>query len=182
MKITVDLLSNVDSRINPLGDRELILRDFKIPVIENLGVTKDLNDSIDFTNNDLRSLGNFPRLNRLQSLILNNNRIHKIETELDAYIPNVNSIILTNNLISELKDIEPLKALKKLTHLSLLDNPVTKKPNYRLFVIFTLSSVRVLDFNKVKLSEKKEAQAIFGSNSEHDKKREASEVLNKTLK
>ncbi|CAO3699699.1 unnamed protein product [Rhizopus stolonifer] len=170
MKITADLLSNVDSRINPLGDRELILRDYKIP---------DLNDAINFTNNDLRALGNFPRLNRLQCLLLNNNRINKIESGLEAYIPNIHTIYLTNNLITELNDIEPLKTLRKMTHLSLLDNPVTKKQNYRLYVIYTLPSVRVLDFNRVKLVERKEAEALFGTAT---KTFEPSEELNKASK
>ncbi|KAI8354651.1 leucine-rich repeat-domain-containing protein [Blakeslea trispora] len=171
MKLTADLLANSLSHINPLGQRELVLRDLKIPAIENLGVTKaseetekwqlDLNDAIDFTNNDLRVLGNFPRLNRLQHLFLNSNRISKIDHELNHYVPNLQTIILSNNSISELGDLEALVECKKLTHLSLLDNPVTKKKHYRLYLIHKLPQLRVLDFNKVKLAEKKEAAALF---------------------
>lgn len=160
--------------------------DLKIPVIENLGVTKvkrlsktdifhklienvqDLNDAIDFTNNDLRVLGNFPRLNRLQSLLLNNNRISKIESGLETYVPNLHTIILTNNLINELGDLEPLTKLKKLTHLSLLDNPVAKKQHYRLYVIYKFPQLRVLDFNKVKLAEKNQAIALFSEENGAD--------------
>ncbi|KAG2201666.1 hypothetical protein INT47_003892 [Mucor saturninus] len=161
MKLTADLINNSISHINPVGDRELILRDLKIPAIENLGVTKDLNDSIDFINNDLRVLGNFPRLNRLQQLLLNNNRISKIESGLEEHVPNLHTIILTNNALSELGDLEPLISCKQLTHLSVLDNPVTKKPHYRLFVIYKLPQLHVLDFNKVKLTERKEAEQLF---------------------
>lgn len=120
-----------------------------------------MNDAIDFTNNDLRVLGNFPRLNRLQHLLLNNNRISKIDTGLNSYVPNLNTIILTNNALSELGDLEALAECQKLTHLSLLDNPVAKKEYYRLYLIYKLPQLRVLDFNKVKLSEKKEAKALF---------------------
>ena len=109
----------------------------------------------------MRVLGNFPRLNRLQQLLLNNNRISKIDTGLDGYLPNLNTIILTNNALSELGDLEALIECKKLTHVSFLDNPVTKKQYYRLYVIYKLPQIRVLDFNKVKLSEKKEAEALF---------------------
>ncbi|KAI8989522.1 leucine-rich repeat-domain-containing protein [Pilobolus umbonatus] len=168
MKLTAELLSNSISHINPLGARELILRDLKIPVIENLGVTKDLNDAIDFTNNDLRVLGNFPRLNRLQHLLLNNNRISKIESGIHEYLPNIKTIILTNNAISELGDLEPLKDCKHLTHLSLMDNPVSKKSHYRLFIIYKIPQIRVLDFNKVKLSERKEAAALFSKSDGTD--------------
>lgn len=109
----------------------------------------------------MRVLGNFPRLNRLQHLLLNNNRISKIDTGLYSYVPNLNTIILTNNALSELGDLEALVECQKLTHLSLLDNPVAKKEYYRLYLIYKLPQLRVLDFNKVKLSEKKEAMALF---------------------
>ncbi|KAL7318257.1 U2 snRNP complex subunit [Mucor circinelloides] len=180
MKLTADLLSNSVSQINALGDRELVLRDLKIPAIENLGVTKDLNDAIDFTNNDLRVLGNFPRLNRLQHLLLNNNRISKIEAGLNSYVPNLNTIILTNNALSELGDLEALAECQKLTHLSLLDNPVAKKEYYRLYLIYKLPQLRVLDFNKVKLSEKKEAKALFQKSDGTDNELIKSLVDNKT--
>lgn len=127
---------------------------------------QDLNDAIDFTNNDLRVLGNFPRLTRLQHILLNNNRISKVDSGLGEYVPNVHTIILTNNSIQELGDLEPLSELKKLTHLSLLDNPVTKKQYYRLYLIYKLPQLRVLDFNKVKLAEKKEAAILFKDDNE----------------
>ncbi|KAI8887446.1 L domain-like protein, partial [Backusella circina FSU 941] len=180
MKLTADLLSESVSRINPLGDRELILRDYKIPVIENLGVTKDLNDTIDFVNNDLRVFGNFPRLNRLQNVFLNNNRISKIESNINEFLPSLKTIILTNNAISELGDLEPLILCKKLTHLSVMDNPVAKKPHYRLYIIYKVPQIRVLDFNKVKQSERKEAAALFAKDDGTDNDLAKSITDNKT--
>ncbi|KAI8086151.1 leucine-rich repeat-domain-containing protein [Halteromyces radiatus] len=161
MKLTVDLINDSVTHINPLKDRELVLRNLKIPTIENLGATKDLNDTIDFTNNDLKVLGNFPRLNRLKHLLLANNRISKIDTGLENYLPELTTLVLTNNSMEELGDIEPLATLRKLDHLVLLDNPVTKKEHYRLYVIYKLPSVRVLDFNKVKQKERDQARELF---------------------
>ncbi|CAO3618527.1 unnamed protein product [Cunninghamella echinulata] len=132
-----------------------------IPAIENLGGTKDLNDTIDFTNNDLRTLGNFPRLNRLKNLLLANNRISKIDNGLGQFLPELSTLILTNNSIEDLNEIDALTELKKLQHLSLLDNPVTKKENYRLYVIHKLPSLRVLDFNKIGQKDRQEAAALF---------------------
>lgn len=108
-------------------------------------------------------------MNRLQQLLLNNNRISKIDSGLSQYLPNLHTIILTNNALSELGDLEPLVELTSLTHLSLLDNPVTKKQHYRLYVIYKLKNLRVLDFNKVKLTERQEATRLFsrdGSDNE----------------
>ncbi len=38
---------------------------YKIPAIENLGVTEDLYESIDFSDNELLLFDNFPILNKL---------------------------------------------------------------------------------------------------------------------
>ena len=38
----------------------------------------------------------------------------------------------------------------QLQHLSLVGNPITKEPNYRLYVIHKLPQLRVFDFQKVK--------------------------------
>ncbi|ORZ14683.1 leucine-rich repeat-domain-containing protein [Absidia repens] len=168
MKLTVDLINDSITHINPLKDRELVLRNLKIPAIENLGGTKDLNDTIDFTNNDLRVLGNFPRLNRLKHLLLANNRISKIELGLGPVLPELETIVLTNNSIEELSDIEPLSSLNKLYHLVLLDNPVTKKEHYRLYVIYKLPTLRVLDYNKIKQKERDEAHTLFQSTDGQD--------------
>lgn len=66
------------------------------------------------------------------------------------YLPKLHTLVLTNNRLVNLVEIDPLASLQKLQYLSLLDNNITKKPNYRLYVIYKLKSLRVLDFKKVK--------------------------------
>ncbi|KAI8064405.1 leucine-rich repeat-domain-containing protein [Gongronella butleri] len=161
MKLTVDVINDSVTHINSLKDRELVLRDLKLPAIENLGGSKDLNDTIDFTNNDLKVLDNFPRMTRLQNLLMANNRISHIAPGLEEFIPNLKSLVLTNNAIAELSEIDALATLPHLEFLSLLDNPVSKKPDYRLYVIHKLPKVRVLDLNKVTQKERAEAAAKF---------------------
>ncbi|KAF9195291.1 U2 small nuclear ribonucleoprotein A' [Haplosporangium sp. Z 767] len=161
MKLTPELITRAPCYLNALKDRELDLRSHKIPAIENLGVTKDLNDSIDLTDNDIRSLSNFPSLPRLKCLLLSNNRISKIDSNLSQYLPNLTTVVLTNNAITELSDLDGLSGCKSIEILSLLDNPVTKKKYYRLWVVWKLPSVRVLDFEKVKKEERVEAKKLF---------------------
>jgi hypothetical protein len=109
-----------------------------------------LNDSLDLTDNDIRALSNFPVLYRLKTLLLSNNRISKIDPELlTNYLPNLTTLVLTNNAIAELSDLQGLAGARFLEHLVLLDNPLTKKKYYRLYVIWRLPTVRVLDFTKV---------------------------------
>src|SRR5207237_814508 len=88
---------------------------------------KDQNDTIDITDNDIRILGNFPLLLRLRRILLGNNRITRIDPQLAEYLPNLNTMVLTNNNISELSELEPLCGLKRLQYLSLLDNPLQGK-------------------------------------------------------
>ena len=54
-----------------------------------------------------------------------------------------------NNKISELPELDKLANCKKLERLVLTNNIVTEMPNYRLYVIHKLPSLRILDFEKV---------------------------------
>ncbi|EDN03046.1 small nuclear ribonucleoprotein U2 [Histoplasma capsulatum] len=164
MRLTVELIQNSLSYLNPLKERELDLRGHKIPAIENMGAAKD-HDAIDLTDNDISSISNFPFSPRLRTLLLARNRVSHINPSIASSIPNLTTLVLTANNVAELADLEPLKLLTKLTHLSLLENPVTKKENYRFWVIFLLPTVRFLDYRKVKDVERNRAADLFGTPS-----------------
>lgn len=51
-----------------------------------------------------------------------------------------------NNKIAALEDLDKLSACKKLERLVLVNNIVTELPNYRLYVIHKIPSLRILDF------------------------------------
>ncbi|KAG7239602.1 hypothetical protein INR49_028754 [Caranx melampygus] len=116
VKLSAELIEQAAQYTNPVRDRELDLRGYKIPVLENLGATLDQFDTIDFSDNEIRKLDGFPLLKRLKTLLMNNNRIW---------------------------------------------NPVTNKKHYRLYVINKIPQIRVLDFQKVKLKERQEAEKMF---------------------
>ena len=59
----------------------------------------------------------------------------RIADDIAEFLPNLTSLYMANNIIQELKDLEPLANLKKLEFLSLLGNPVTTRKHYRLFLI-----------------------------------------------
>ncbi|KAB1257119.1 U2 small nuclear ribonucleoprotein A' [Camelus dromedarius] len=161
VKLTAELIEQAAQYTNAVRDRELDLRGYKIPVIENLGATLDQFDAIDFSDNEIRKLDGFPLLRRLKTLLVNNNRICRIGEGLDQALPCLTELILTNNSLVELGDLDPLASLKSLTYLSILRNPVTNKKHYRLYVIYKVPQVRVLDFQKVKLKERQEAEKMF---------------------
>lgn len=85
------------------------------------------NDAIDLTDNDIALLGNFPLQPRLRTLFLAQNRISNIQANLSSSIPNLTTLVLTKNRLTELADLDPLGGFKKLVYLTLMGNPVTSK-------------------------------------------------------
>ncbi|KTF87569.1 hypothetical protein cypCar_00039887, partial [Cyprinus carpio] len=151
VKLTAELIEQAAQYTNAVRDRELDLRGYKIPVLENLGATLDQFDTIDLSDNEIRKLDGFPLLKRLKTLLMNNNRICRIGETLEQSLPDLKELILTSNNIQELGDLDPLASVKSLSLLSLLRNPVTNKKHYRLYVINKIPQIRVLDFQKVKM-------------------------------
>jgi len=169
MRLTADLIVGSPSFLNPLGDREITLRGNKISVIENLGATQDGFDTLDLSDNEIQKMENFPLLRRLRTLFLHNNHIVSIATKLGESLPRLEALLLTNNLFETLADLNPLGEFTSLRLLSLLNNPVTKLKNYRQYVIHLLPQLKVLDFLKVKASEKRQARAMFRKEGEESR-------------
>jgi U2 small nuclear ribonucleoprotein A' len=107
----------------------------KIPAIENLGVAGP-QDAIDFTDNDITTLSNFPLSPRLNTLLCARNRIQNVDRRIGEQVPNLTTLVLTSNLVKEMGDIDGLSRCSSLTHLSLLENPVTKKEVYLTTSLF----------------------------------------------
>jgi len=162
MRLTLELLQQAPQSLNPAKQRQLLLRGYKVPNIENLGGTNDAYECIDLSDNDLIKLGNFPPLKRLHVLMLTNNRISRIAEDAFTPLPNLSSLVLTGNKLEKLVDLEPLTQVKSLTRLSLLDNPVTKVKHYRAYMIHKCSkTLRILDFSRIKDKERKAAALLF---------------------
>ncbi|EFJ49551.1 hypothetical protein VOLCADRAFT_104320 [Volvox carteri f. nagariensis] len=162
-RITAELIMRSPQYMSCIKQYEVDLRGNKIAAIENLGATQNQFDSIDLSDNAIVRLDGFPKLLRLKQLLMNNNRVARIARGLEEFIPNLDTLILTNNRINNLQDIDPLATLLKLEHLSLHGNPVMTKANYRLYVISKLPRLKVLDFKKVKQKERDAAKAMFSS-------------------
>ncbi|CAM0144493.1 unnamed protein product [Urochloa decumbens] len=139
---------------------------------------QDQFDTIDLSDNEIVKLENFPYLNRLGTLLVNNNRITRINPNLGEFLPKLHTLVLTNNRLTNLAEIDPLASLPKLQYLSLLDNTVTKQTDYRLYVIHKLKHLRLLDFKKVKQQERVAAAQKFHSKEAEE---EAKKVPVKTF-
>ena len=75
---------------------------------------QDLYDAIDFSDNALVKLENFPALPHLRTLLMNNNMITRIADDLHTRLPGLELLVLTNNKISSLGELDALASYKSL--------------------------------------------------------------------
>lgn len=80
-----------------------------------------------------------------------------------ANVPNLESLVLTENDVTSVDALRPLAPLTRLTRLTLLDNPVMQLPDARLAIIHLLPQLRVLNFHKVRQRERLAATEKFGA-------------------
>ncbi|KAL3102171.1 hypothetical protein niasHS_003580 [Heterodera schachtii] len=165
VRISVDVVNDAYQFINPCKQREISLRNLQIPTIENLGVTRDQFDVIDLSDNNIRKLDNLPRLKRLETLLLHNNRVDFISKEIGDQLTKLSTLVLTNNNLAQLGDIDVLASCPRLEYLSLQGNPLTHLPKYRQYVIYKLKNVRVLDYKRIRLAERQAAKKLFKGES-----------------
>ena len=95
--------------------------------------------------------------------MLSNNRISKVEKDFAINCPFLTNLVLINNKISDFEQIDNIATCQSLEKLYLLDNVVTKLKNYRLYVIFKIPSLRILDFQRVTKKEREEAFKKFSN-------------------
>ena len=72
---------------------------------------------MDLSDNEITAMENFPLLRTLRTLILNNNRVNTIQTDLGQYLPKLTTLMLTNNQLVTLESLEPLSAIPSITNL-----------------------------------------------------------------
>lgn len=125
-----------------------------------MAVTRDQHDTIDLTGNELSCLDNFPRLERLVTLLASANSIRSLDFEEGEKLPNLEMLILQANPLDRIEALEALRMQKRLQYLSLIDCPITRVPMYRLRVIKMLPQLRVLDFQKITAKERRLAQQL----------------------
>ena len=161
VKLTSEVISRGFQYMNVSKEYELSLRGFKIMDIQNLSATNDQFACINLTDNSISEISYLPQLKRLKTLMLINNRITKIENDFAINCPLLTNLVLTNNKISDFQQIDNIASCKSLQKLYLVDNIVTKMKNYRLYVIYKIPTLRILDYQRITKKEREEAIKKF---------------------
>ena len=163
VKLTSEVISRGFQYMNVSKEYELSLRGFKIMEIQNLSATNDQFACINLTDNSISEINMLPQLKRLKTLMLINNRISKVEKDFAINCPFLANLVLINNKISDFEQIDNIASCQTIEKLYLLDNVVTKLKNYRLYVIYKLPKLRILDFQRVTKKEREDALKKFGN-------------------
>ncbi|KAM0930849.1 hypothetical protein ACQ4PT_000743 [Festuca glaucescens] len=149
----------------------------QIFMLADVGITPDQIDTIDLSDNEIVKLEGFPYMSHFGTLLINNNRIAQINANLGEFLPMMHTLALMNNRLATLSEIDHLASLPKLQSLNLLDNTVTKQPDYRLYVIHKLKHLRLLDLKNVEQQESSAAAQKFHSKeAEEETKKVAAKV------
>ena len=134
-RLTAPFILSRPITYSPLLLREIDFRSSSIPSLENLLILRDQLDSYDFTDNDLPSLTNLPRLTRCKEINLSSNVIEALQSDVSSRLPNLEILTLTDNSLKTIRSILPILSCTSLRYLSLLGNGVTGKKYYRLIII-----------------------------------------------
>lgn len=179
MRLTSQQINDAPIIFNPEGKLTILLRDLELTELGNLSITNDKYQVIDLSNNELIKLSDIPpNFKKLEDLLLSNNNILYIDEDTFPLNNQIRSITLYNNNIYKFQPIFKDK-FPKLETLILIGNPITELENYRLFILWLIPSLKVLDFKKVKQAERIQAEELFGK--DHTVfNNEASRLLNAT--
>lgn len=98
-------------------------------------------------------------LDNLIQLSLEDNKIPSLSSF--PYLKNLMELYLSNNQLQTYKETVFLKNLPKLIILDLSLNPLALDPNYRIYTLFTLKKLKVLDGVGVEICEHQAAKDLF---------------------
>ncbi|KAF1459808.1 Leucine-rich repeat-containing protein 72, partial [Pygoscelis antarcticus] len=97
----------------------------------------------------------------LTELYLNNNELTDISGAL-KHLCALQILLLHNNQLKKLdKTVKELKGMISLQTLNLFHNPLAQDPDYRLYVIYCLPSVQLLDRKSVTQRERESALHLY---------------------
>jgi Leucine-rich repeat (LRR) protein len=146
-RLSLDILRNSPTYLNPSGLYTLDLRSNHLSSLEGLASTLDSFECIDLSDNRIVDFGGLPQLNKLKELIICRNNISdasQLMAELRKF-PNLELLNLSFNKISTLPEGFSAPKLKQII---LFGNPVDNLAPFS----YNLPSLEYIDFAKARTS------------------------------
>ncbi|KAM8967110.1 leucine-rich repeat-containing protein 72 [Pelodytes ibericus] len=111
--------------------------------------------------NKISKITGLSNICRLSELYLNNNELCKVTGSM-KHLTSLRILMLNDNLLTNLEDtVKELKGMRSLHTLNLFHNPLSQDTDYRLYVIYHLPSVQLLDRESVTHKEREDAFQLF---------------------
>nr|XP_006823794.1 PREDICTED: centriolin-like [Saccoglossus kowalevskii] len=129
----------------------------KIEKLDKLTKLRELNLSF----NCITKIEGLENLVHLQVLNLTGNQIEHIPTWLAKKLKELQTFRIAKNKLATLQEISRLRPLKDMVQLNVSDNPLCELPHSRLFIVFQLRTLEILDGQSVDIKERQAAQERF---------------------
>ncbi|GFO09556.1 centriolin [Plakobranchus ocellatus] len=131
-----------------------------IEKVERLDKLLKLRD-LSLADNMLTRIEGLENLVVLQSLNLSDNRIEHVPQWLGKKLKALRTFRIARNCLESLSEMAKLKPLPDLIQLDVAGNPLSDLPHGRLYVVFHLRTVEILDGQTVSDIERRQAQQRF---------------------
>ena len=137
---------------------ELVLERNKITTIEGIAHMSFLK-KLNIGQNKITAVPDLSTLDSLNQLSLEDNEIKSIQGL--QGLKNLLELYLSNNFIASMEEIKHIRNCQKLIILDISSNKVCEEGNFRLFIVFSLHKLKVLDGTNIDEREKAQAKEEF---------------------
>eukprot|EP01059_Diplonema_ambulator_P035367 TRINITY_DN8290_c0_g1_i2.p1 TRINITY_DN8290_c0_g1~~TRINITY_DN8290_c0_g1_i2.p1 ORF type:complete len:1479 (+),score=580.35 TRINITY_DN8290_c0_g1_i2:85-4521(+) len=151
-------LSRIEGLENCLKLEELYLDENRITRIESLSLLVNLR-KLELGKNKINKIEGLECLVNLCQLSLEDNDIYSLQGI--QRVPNLMELYIGNNKIDSLKEVNYLRDIPKLIILDLSGNPLCFETEYRLFTVFSIKKLKVLDGASIDITESTKAKETF---------------------
>ncbi|CAE7369399.1 LRGUK [Symbiodinium sp. CCMP2456] len=147
-----------------LGNKELRLLDLSENLILQIRNLEHLElRTLSLAQNKLSSVEGVQSLTKLHSLDVRHNNITTIDALHAQDIPRLRKLRVSENRISQMREVDQLADFRFLSELYLNPNPVSQLPQYRAQVLHRLPRLRSLDAEQVSPEERVKTEVIYGA-------------------
>jgi len=173
--------------------KKKIEKDDSVLIIENMHMvkmTEKIRDLIEENQDSLSSLSlaycrlfsltNFPKLPKLRSLNLNDNKLKDSDLSQLAELKNLKYLSLAGNQLQNLESFELLKSNSKMKMIDLVGNPCAKNPEYRKTLFKLFPNLELVDYQDEEGREVDSFHQSDDTESEEEDEDEQDDFIDRT--